>query len=286
MLAQRFEKHVEDAGAIPYIVELALRDRHHEITSFDNPRHVQLWGESELWYKENLFNVGVRHLPQDWKYVLLCDADFLFTRADWAEETLHLLQHYHAVQPYKYLTYETHDHKPTSRMPSFSYLHVNRLAMPAGYGHPGTPGGAWAFRRSAFAQIGGMLETCILGSGDWHMAHGLAMRPNHHPELKRFQQIPQYVDSITKWTKRAAVLKGNIGYVDAHAIHFWHGPMAKRQYITRPEILIRNRFDPTTDLMHDENGVLQLTGNKPALRDDIRAYFKQRDEDQLAEAEF
>lgn len=282
-LALRFIKHCEDAGAIPYVVELALRDRHHEITQHDNPQHIQLWGESELWYKENLQNVGVKHLPQNWKYVLLPDADFLFTRADWAEEILHMLQHYQAVQPYKFLTYETHDHRPLSTMPSFAYMHLNGMNIPdGGYsgGRPGTPGGAWAFRRSAFAQIGGMLETCILGSGDWHMAHALALRPNGHAELKQLSQ--GYRDSISRWTERAKILKGNIGCCDTHAIHFWHGPMKNRQYITRPQILKNNGFDPYTDLMHDEHGVLQLTGNKPKLRDDIRSYFKQRNEDELA----
>lgn len=280
-LYHQFEKHAEDAGAIPYTVELALRDRHFEVTDFENPRHIQVRGESELWYKENLFNIGVRHLPADWEYVALVDADFHFTRADWAEETLQMLQHYHAVQMYAHLTYESFDHRPLNHMRSFAYLHVNRHDLPAGYGHQGAVGGAWAFRRSAFAQIGGMLDCCILGSGDWHMAFGLAMRTDYHPELTELRNIPEYISKIRKWHEQAKVLKGNIGYVDGHAIHNWHGSLKNRQYITRPQILVRNHFDPTTDLIHDENGVLQLAGNKPALRDDIRAYFRQRHEDSI-----
>jgi hypothetical protein len=38
----------------------------------------------------------------------------------------------------------------------------------------GATGGAWAFRRPAFDAVGGLLDTCILGSADWHMAFGLA----------------------------------------------------------------------------------------------------------------
>lgn len=282
-LYRAFEKHAEDAGAKCYTVELALRDRHFEVTDHQNPRHVQVRGESELWYKENLFNIGVRHLPQDWEYVALVDADFHFTRADWAEETLHMLQHYQAVQMYSHLTYESFDHKPLNQMKSFAYLHVNRRELPkhADYGHQGAVGGAWAFRRSAFAQVGGMLDCCILGSGDWHMAFGLAMREDYHPELTELAAVPQYIAKIRRWHEQAKALKGNIGYVDGHAIHHWHGSLKNRAYSTRPQILVRNQFDPLTDLIHDENGVLQLAGNKPALRDDIRGYFRQRHEDSI-----
>lgn len=279
--AHRFRKHVEDAGAVPVTIELALRDRHHEVTDPDNPNDIQLWSESELWVKENLQDIAVTYLPQDWEYVAFVDNDFTFTRADWAEETLHMLQHYQAVQMFSDLTYESFDHRPINRMKSFAYLHVNRESVPLQYGHQGAVGGAWAFRRSAFAAIGGNLDCCILGSGDWHMAFALAMRPDYHPELTKLKDIPEYIRVIKKWHDRAAVLKGNIGYVNAHAIHHWHGSMKNRGYTTRPDILIRNHFDPTEDIVYDEWGVLQLAGNKPQFRDDIRQYFRQRHEDSI-----
>ena len=59
-----FEKHCLDAGAVPYTVELALRDRHHEVTSCENSRHIQLRAASELWLKENLSNIGVGFLDR------------------------------------------------------------------------------------------------------------------------------------------------------------------------------------------------------------------------------
>ncbi len=58
--------------------------------------------------------------------------------------------------------------------------------------------------------------------------------------------------------------------------------MAKRGYITRPQILMNNEYNPASDIRYDENGVLQLADNKPKFRDDIRAYFKARDEDNIA----
>lgn len=275
-----FEKHVADSGAILYTVEIALRDRHHEVTQHDNPHHIQLRTESELWYKENGDNVALRYLPADWEYVAFVDADFLFSRPDWAFETVHMLQHYDAVQMFTNLTYLSHDNKVTNQMNGFAWQHLNQATVPKRYGHSGAVGGAWAFRRSAMDKLGGLLDTCILGSGDWHMSFALALRDDVHPEMK-FEEIPQYVKSIQDWAERAKLLRGNIGFVDAHAVHYWHGPLANRGYETRWKILTGNKFDPYRDVYKDWQGLLQLAKDKPVLRDEIRAYFRARNEDSL-----
>jgi hypothetical protein len=275
-----FEKHCADSGAILYTVEIALRDRHHEVTQHDNPRHVQLRVESELWYKENGGNVGLSWLPHDFENVAFIDADFLFTRPDWATETVHMLQHYDAVQMFSNLTYLTSEFQVHNQMKGFAYLHCQGDQVPKSYGHRGAVGGAWAFRRSALEKLGGLLDVCILGSGDWHMAFALAMRDDVHPEMK-FDSIPQYVKAIQDWRERAKDLRGNIGYVDANAVHHWHGPLKNRGYATRWQILTKNNFDPYLDLAHDWQGLLSLTKHKPKLRDEIRQYFRQRNEDSL-----
>lgn len=279
-LYQGFEKHCQDSGAICYTVEAALRDRHHEVTEHGNSQHVQLRTESELWFKENMQNVGTTWLPEDWEYVAFVDADFLFTRPDWAMETVHMLQHYDAVQMFTHMTYETYDHRSHGTLQGFAFLHCNQATIPKEYGHKGAVGGAWAFRRSAFEKIGGLLDCCILGSADWHMSFALAMRDDVHPDMN-LKAAPGYVKAIQRWQERAALLRGNIGYVDGHVIHHWHGPIKNRGYRWRANILTANAFDPLSDLKYDWQGLLQLTKNKPKLRDEIRAYFRQRHEDSI-----
>jgi hypothetical protein len=278
-LFHAFRKHVADAGAILYTIELALRDRHFEVTKAAEPKDIQVRGHSEIWYKENLQNVAMSYLPANAEYIAFVDADFHFTRADWATETVQMLQHHEAVQMFSNLTYETHDHRTHGTMNSFAYTHLNQLTIPLRYGHLGAVGGAWAFRRSALRKLGGLLDICILGSGDWHMAFAMAMREDYHPELTELRGVPEYVKAIRRWQENARCLNGNIGYVESHAIHHWHGPMAKRGYTTRPAILARHGYDPLSDLVYDENGVLQLRENKPKFRDEIRAYFRSRNED-------
>ena len=83
-----------------------------------------------------------------------------------------------------------------------------------------------------------------------------------------------------RWQERAFLsVRQNIGYVPGLLLHYWHGAKRDRKYVDRWQILTRNKFDPAEDLIRDAQGLWQLSGNKPQLRDDIRDYFSQRNED-------
>ena len=101
-LYRAFQKRTEDAGAILHTVEVAFGGRPFEVTEPSNPNNLQLRiAYQELWHKENALNVLIadvlRRHPEA-KYFAWIDADVQFSRPDWAQETLHQLQHYHVVQ--------------------------------------------------------------------------------------------------------------------------------------------------------------------------------------------
>lgn len=150
-------------------------------------------------------------------------------------------------------------------------------SMAGGKRGVGATGGAWAFTREAFDTVGGMLEQCILGHGDWFQTWGLV--GEMAPDLHLTAYTADYRNSIMAWQHKAAGLNKNISYIDCTAIHGFHGSKARRGYSSRDEILARNRFSPTTDLIKDWQGIYQLTREKPALRDAIREYFLSRSED-------
>ena len=110
------------------------------------------------------------------------------------------------------------------------------------------------------------------------MAFGLAEKPNTHPETR----LSGLGLSIRAWQRRAASLKRNIGYVEQHAIHHFHGSKSRRGYGDRWRILVDHAFDPHADLSRDWQGLWQLTPDKPGLRDAIRNYFASRNEDDLS----
>lgn len=245
--------------------------------------------EQELWTKECLLNIALQHLPSDWRYVAWIDSDVLFARPDWVSETLHKLQHYHFVQMFSIALDLSPRYEPIAAHHGFMYSYYHCGEPPRGedayYGGSGQgsvvnqwhPGYAWAARREALDAVGGFMDFPILGAADHHMARALIgrARDSVHRDVHR-----NYLRWILHWQDRAERhVKRNVGYVDGTLLHYWHGSKANRRYVDRWKLLVDHRFDPEVDIYKDTRGIYRLAGNKPALRDQVRAYFRQRNED-------
>ena len=107
------------------------------------------------------------------------------------------------------------------------------------------------------------------------MAFALVERPDMTLESAR----SPLKASVRRWQIRAAKLTRNIGCVDQHAIHHFHGSKVNRFYSDRWKILRDHKFDPDLDLVRDWQGIFRWSDEKPRLRDDIRAYLLSRRED-------
>jgi hypothetical protein len=87
---QRMEN--DDNDIILYIVELAYKEQKFLITNKKNKRHLQIRCDVPLWHKENMINLGVKRLlPKTWKAFAWVDADLEFENANWASDTLRVL---------------------------------------------------------------------------------------------------------------------------------------------------------------------------------------------------
>lgn len=315
-LYQGFEKMVAEAGAILWTVELATRDRHFEITSPDNPRHIQLRSPAILWHKENLLNIGIQRLPDDAEYVAWIDADIQFARPDWVQETLHQLQIYRVVQMWSHSTDYGPDFQPIAQAGSLfaSYLKDGKVLQPIerraavrttaarSAGHkdscccpccmpcPPDPGPypfrgllhtgyAWAARRSALSDLGLLGDIGILGSGDRHMAYALIGAVERSFPIGIHKN---YTDYWLRWQARAeAKIQRKVGVVPGTINHFWHGSKQHRRYQDRWKILVGDQYDPLEDIKYDFHGVLELTNRNLKLRDDVIHYFGVRNEDSI-----
>jgi len=273
------------------VVELAFGDRPFEVTQRDNPRHIQFRTFDELWHKERMINEAVGRLPHDWEYVAWVDADVTFLNPDWAHETLQQLQHYMVVQMFTHAVDLGPNMEPTEMFEGFasSYL-MGRQTLPklsgvgtsgggSGYGYYAKhwhPGYGWAYRREAWDMLGGMLDINIVGGGDHQMAYGLLGRINETIPIGSTQQ---YTKMIRNWQTGAKKLQKDIGAVPGTLAHHFHGKKINRGYYNRWKILTENKFDPILDLSRDWQRMYTLAGNKIALRDQLRAYFRARNED-------
>lgn len=293
-LFDAFKSQNEGGHIEHWTVELAYGNRPFVVTERDNPHHLQLRTVHEVWHKENALNLMFAHVASERpeaEYFAWVDADVTFTRPDWAYETLQQLQHYDLVQMFSHAQDVGPKFEPIgAQQIGFLYAYCNGLPNQAqtkhhayygggggsGFGHPGY---AWAARRTAIDALGGLLDMCILGSADHHMALALVgeLERSVHPDL-----TDSFKQHLRLWGDRAERhVRRNVGYIDGLLSHHWHGRKADRRYRDRWKILTGNRYDPDTDLKRDLQGLYQLTDRSIHLRDDLRSYFRARNEDSI-----
>jgi len=297
-LYKQFEQHMKCSGAILATVELAFGDRPFVVTEKDNPLHFQVRSLDEIWFKESLLNYAVTRLPDDWKYVAWIDADICFTRTNWVSETVAALQHYHVIQMFSHATDLGPKYEPLNTWESFMYQYdkciqegrdpIPYSAKKNSYGevigssvwHPGF---AWACTREAFNGFGRFIDFAPVGSADYHMAAGLIGKLEH---TMKNNPLRNYIRKLRCWQDRALrTVQKDVGYLPGTINHYWHGRKKDRRYRDRWQILIKNNFDPDVDLCFDDKGIISLAGNKPRLRDELRLYFHQRNEDSIDNCE-
>jgi hypothetical protein len=271
-------------------------------SSREHQEYIKVRAHDDVWLKENLINIGIQHVPEDARYIAWIDADTAFVRPDWVSETKHLLQRYDVIQMWSKAVDLSPDYEILEEHMSFMACWfagmkygVGRGAYdppyvdPPYYGGPESasgvrapipwhPGFAWAARRSAIDTMGGLMDFAVMGSSDSHMAYALIGNVDHscHGGVTE-----HYKRALHEWQARAIKLKANVGAMGGTLLHHWHGKKSQRRYKERWAILLENDFNPYTDLQKDWRGVLHLTGNKPGLRDAMRRYFRERNEDSI-----
>lgn len=279
-----FAKMIKDAGGILYTVEVAFGGRDFALEALNPENYIKLRSSHELWLKENIINVAFTKLPINWERAAWIDADVVFSRPDFINETLQQLEHYKVVQMWS----QSADLSPTFEVirnfRSYAYCQNNNIPRKglvdfstygAEYHHPGY---AWAIRRDAYDQLGGLIDWAILGGGDLFMANAF-----YDQEYKPPKSLGENgIRMLNIWRDRALkYIKKNVGYVDGLILHHWHGKKIDRRYQDRGTILTDAQFNPEIDLIKDTQGLWQLNIENIALRDGIRNYFRARQEDSI-----
>ena len=271
--------HMYNSGVNVLIVEAQQGERSFVLTEEDNPLHVQLRTVEELWAKENMVNIGFRALPKNWKYAAWIDCDVEFLNDFWVEETIHKLQDAKIVQLFRNAV----DLGPKGEVLSVhnGFIWCLKTGQKPGLGYSYFhPGFAWAIERQAYSDIGGLIDFCILGSGDRYIALAIS---NKLEDIKGHLKgaSPSYIAKVMAWAERAfKAIKLDIDYVEGTIAHYFHGTKLNRGYTNRNKILIDSQFDPQAHLFRDEQGLYRLEEDEIILRDAIRKYFRSRNEDQ------
>jgi hypothetical protein len=290
-----FSEGVRRQGLPVLIVELAFGDEPFRVPDAVADRIVRLRTNTVLWHKERLINLGLRHLPQECRFVAWLDADVLFENERWVAETRERLGHSVVVQPFETACWlpegatSAPDVLPEGHLANLEGRQIGGmaatldrtqdrrrvLAVHDQYWHTGF---AWAARRD-FLDQHGLYDRAILGGGDFIAAHAFAadtdfLRGRH---LYLRSVMPQERTAIGTWGSSVAKdTGGRIGWTPGRLCHLYHGPLAGRRYVERQQILRDAQFDPDHDIAPDANGCWQWNSDKPELHKQVLDYFVSR----------
>lgn len=278
------EKMKATPGVELYLVEAAFQDQSFEVTEKENPNHLQIVAHQAIWIKENLVNLGVKYLlPRNWKYMSWCDADVTFLDNNWANEAMQQLQRFPVIQPWSDCIDMKFRGGTDRHFRSFCYMLASGKKFqrqpdePYEYAHSGF---AWACTRGFWEATQGLMERCIVGSADHHMAWGMI---NELSASVHGKMPEAYKRMCSDWANAAfRVTHGKMGFVPGTIVHHFHGRKEKRGYRERWNIFIDHAFDPYKDLSFDSQGLAYIV-NKPLLVHECGEYLNSRCEDEIGE---
>lgn len=236
--------------------------------------HIRLKQKNFVWIKENLINIGISSLPDNWRNVAWIDADISFVNSNWVKETKAELRRNDIVQMFQSAINLGPDGETIKVDKGFAYMYKTVPYVTSDkYGH-WHPGYAWAMTHRAWNKMGKLIEWAILGSADRHMA--MAWIGKAHDSYPGGIH-PSYKALIEKYQEDCKGVK--ISYVSGTILHHWHGSLENRRYKQRWTILVDNKFDPLRDVGIDDFGMLCLTNSGRRLELELIKYFQGRKED-------
>jgi hypothetical protein len=280
ILLKEFIKRIEEEedNVTLFVVELIYKNQKFYVTNKNNKNHLQIKTDIPIWHKENMINLGVKHLlPSNWKAFAWIDADIEFESNSWALDTLKILNGCKdVVQLFSHCVDMDKDETNLNIFNSFGYsFNKNKKHTAKGldYWHPGY---AWAISRKAYEKIGGLYDKGVLGSGDNIMALAFI---NKCKNMNNINYSQEYNNSMLEFQKNAKSLR--LGYTPGVIRHYFHGSKKNRKYTERWQILIKHQFSPIQHLIYDSFGLLIPTAEfTEEFKNDIMNYFKERKEDE------
>ena len=168
---------------------------------------------------------------------------------------------------------------------SFGFLCASHKPMhhgnnPAGsydYAHTGY---VWCCNRYFWENVKGLIDWCIIGSGDHHIAWACVGKI---VETIHSQVSDDYKQACKLWQNKATwASAGIVGYLHGTIKHHFHGHKVNRKYWNRWQIILKHNYSPLTDLAYDGQGVLQFIGSaKPEIEQLFMRYNRERAEDSI-----
>jgi hypothetical protein len=224
-----------------------------------------------LFQKERLCQLLEKQIPKSFTKVLFMDCDLIFENPNWYNELSEKLDSSNIVQPFSKGVWLdiTYKNIVKERTPITFFQKLGKIPVEGGLGgyHPGF---AWGFQRAWYKKVG-FFQYAILGDGD-------SISSTVWLDYKDFN-YRNFIRPALEIYRKSIVEKPSVCFLEGEIYHLWHGDAAKRQYSKRREIF-KSVKDVRDILRVATNGLFELKND--ALKSKIRKYFKNRDDDGLA----
>ena len=288
---ENFKVFRENLNLPLLVVELSYGIQY-DLTKNDAEIVLQLKGSSIMWQKERLLNIAIDNLPKHVENVVWLDCDIIIDSNDWIEKTATTLKTKKMVQLFSKLfdlnkdevltEIEVEKRKPSGY--SISYLLQSDMLIKNDFQPASTSGMrraafglAWAASRKLLDKYK-FYDYMILGSGDRSMACA---------GLGRFEDFmttaclsPTRINHYLKWaTPFHAEVNGSIGFLDCNLLHLWHGDLVNRKYLERHQDFNAFDFNPSKDIIMDDNGSWKWNTKNTSMIKYVSNYFSSRLED-------
>ena len=270
---------------LPLVVaELILDNQESELSSYlsstenpDNTIHLLIHGNSMMWQKERLLNLALARVPSTVEYITWIDCDILFHSPDWHEKLVKTLHASPLVQGFS---------RVICLPPKIDRVPLCSMNLPEDRSFMCSPiegkehGRIWAAKADLLRHHS-FYDAMIAGSGDVAMSCTIT---GYSAELEYFSNhlTKAHLSHYQAWAgpfHNELCSLEQASYLNETIYHLWHGKHIRRQYIDRHQMLFDNHFDPTTDIVLNEEGAWKWSSGKKKLHDSMARYFDSRQED-------
>ena len=257
-LHRNFRSYIMSYGINFQTVEVIFPGQEFQLTKPNNePYDLQYRDEWIFAMRENLVNVGIKHLPEDWQFVSWIDQHIFWMDPYWFEKSIWLMSHYNIVH-----LLNGNDFLNLTNGTDYSLGGVVKKYYEIGPNYwryiPQQWGLAWATNKEIYEKLGGLLDICIGTKCDFYQAVT-------YTKVKYTQMTlnEDFNNMLGAWQDHAIkVYDGKVGYLDSNVLHFMHCRREEgcktSEYDAQIGLMIRHNFHPDRDLKRDSEGRLSL----------------------------
>uniref|UniRef100_A0A6C0B1A7 Nucleotide-diphospho-sugar transferase domain-containing protein n=1 Tax=viral metagenome TaxID=1070528 RepID=A0A6C0B1A7_9ZZZZ len=246
-----------------FTMELVIHGKRPQIS---DAFHV--YASSYLFQKEHLMRLLEKKVPDTFTKLVCLDADLIYTNPDWYDMLSETLDTCNVVQPFSYAHWLDITYKNIEKSAlACTYLKDKKRDFWANQSQEYHPGFGWAFTRKWY-QTSGFYDLSIVGCGDSIFAYTISKLDFITEKIKLYRKTRD------DWATKISDI--TLGFLEVEIYHLFHGPLAKRQYISRDEPF-EHIEDVSSIIEYNEDGVIELT--KPELNQAMFDMWMRRDDD-------